>query len=116
MMEWLVGSVPVLVGWEDGGLGFMVYLHYEGALLLRGSGSKCCCDCEDEREEGVRKCHNRSRHIMLIKVIGLGHDHKHISKCFNGVMKATYNLPITTLVKSTYFHLGELFARKGTEA
>ncbi|RYR68260.1 hypothetical protein Ahy_A03g014743 [Arachis hypogaea] len=31
-----------------------------------------------------------------------------ISKCFNGVMKATCNLPITTLVKSTYFRLGEL--------
>ncbi|KAL4275581.1 hypothetical protein AHAS_Ahas20G0121500 [Arachis hypogaea] len=49
--------VPVLIGWEDGGLGFMVYLHHEGALLLWGSGSKCCCDCEDEREEGVAKSH-----------------------------------------------------------
>ncbi|MED6179357.1 hypothetical protein PIB30_116323, partial [Stylosanthes scabra] len=31
-------------------------------------------------------------------------------------MKATRNLPVTALVKSTYFRLGEFFARKGEEA
>ncbi|KAL4286201.1 hypothetical protein AHAS_Ahas19G0062500 [Arachis hypogaea] len=33
----------------------------------------------------------------------------------NVVMKATHNLSITVLVKSTYFRLDKLFARKGTE-
>ncbi|XP_025616556.1 uncharacterized protein [Arachis hypogaea] len=39
-----------------------------------------------------------------------------ISECMNAVMKAIRNLSITALVKSTYFRLGELFARKRTEA
>ncbi|RYR24994.1 hypothetical protein Ahy_B02g058618 [Arachis hypogaea] len=32
--------------------------------------------------------------------------------CINTAMKATRNLPITALVKSTYIRLGELFVRK----
>ncbi|KAL4288307.1 hypothetical protein AHAS_Ahas19G0273100 [Arachis hypogaea] len=39
-----------------------------------------------------------------------------ISECINAVMKGSRNSPITTLVKSSYFRLGELFARKGSEA
>ncbi|XP_029153244.1 uncharacterized protein [Arachis hypogaea] len=39
-----------------------------------------------------------------------------ISECINAVMKGCRNLPIMALVKSIYFRLGELFARKGSEA
>ncbi|KAL4390215.1 hypothetical protein AHAS_Ahas03G0122800 [Arachis hypogaea] len=39
-----------------------------------------------------------------------------IFECINAVMKGFRNLPITALVKSSYFCLGELFARKGSEA
>ncbi|QHO44859.1 uncharacterized protein DS421_6g174310 [Arachis hypogaea] len=39
-----------------------------------------------------------------------------ISECINAIMKGSRNSPITALVKSSYFRLGELFARKGSEA
>ncbi|XP_016204359.1 uncharacterized protein LOC107644915 [Arachis ipaensis] len=39
-----------------------------------------------------------------------------IFEFINAVMKGSRNLPITALVKSSYFHLGELFGRKGSEA
>ncbi|XP_072084703.1 uncharacterized protein [Arachis hypogaea] len=39
-----------------------------------------------------------------------------ISECINAMMTGSRNLSITSLVKSTYFWLGELFARKGSEA
>ncbi|XP_057733951.1 uncharacterized protein LOC130949170 [Arachis stenosperma] len=45
-----------------------------------------------------------------------GHMTTNISECINVVMKGSRNLPITALVKSSYFRLGELFARKGSEA
>ncbi|XP_016192045.1 uncharacterized protein LOC107632919 [Arachis ipaensis] len=45
-----------------------------------------------------------------------GHMTINISECINAVMKGSRNLPITALVKSRYFRLGELFARKGSEA
>ncbi|QHN88980.1 uncharacterized protein [Arachis hypogaea] len=45
-----------------------------------------------------------------------GHMTTNISECINAVMKDFRNFPITALVKSSYFRLGELFARKGCEA
>ena len=39
-----------------------------------------------------------------------------LSECINFVLNGTRNLLITTLVKSTYFRLVELFVRKGQEA
>ncbi|XP_016192055.1 uncharacterized protein LOC107632926 [Arachis ipaensis] len=45
-----------------------------------------------------------------------GHMTTNISECINIVMKATRNFSITSLVKSTYFSLSKLFARKGSEA
>ncbi|XP_016199032.1 uncharacterized protein LOC107639997 [Arachis ipaensis] len=45
-----------------------------------------------------------------------GHMTTNISECINVVMKGSHNLPITALVKSSYFCLSELFARKGSEA
>ncbi|XP_057733051.1 uncharacterized protein LOC130948349 [Arachis stenosperma] len=45
-----------------------------------------------------------------------GHMTTNIFKCINAVMKGSCNLPIMALVKLSYFHLGELFARKGSEA
>ncbi|QHO43511.1 uncharacterized protein DS421_5g163370 [Arachis hypogaea] len=39
-----------------------------------------------------------------------------ISECINAVIKESRNLPITAPVKSSYFRLGELFARKRSEA
>ncbi|XP_016195020.1 uncharacterized protein LOC107635991 [Arachis ipaensis] len=44
-----------------------------------------------------------------------GHMTTNISKCINTVMKGSRNFPITALVKSSYFRLGEPFARKGFE-
>ncbi|XP_027362818.1 uncharacterized protein LOC113870426 [Abrus precatorius] len=37
-------------------------------------------------------------------------------ECINSVLKGARNLPITPLVRATYFRLAELFARKGCEA
>ena len=37
-------------------------------------------------------------------------------KCVNYVLKGARNLPITILVKATYFWLAELFVGKGSEA
>ncbi|XP_057755399.1 uncharacterized protein LOC130974541 [Arachis stenosperma] len=45
-----------------------------------------------------------------------GHMMTNISECINAVMKGSRNLPITALVKSSYFCLGKLFARKSLEA
>ena len=45
-----------------------------------------------------------------------GHMMTNLSECINTVLKGIQNLPIMALVKSTYFHLVELFVRKGREA
>ncbi|RYR08022.1 hypothetical protein Ahy_B05g075557 [Arachis hypogaea] len=45
-----------------------------------------------------------------------GHMITNIYECINVVMIVTCSLLNTTLVKSTYFRLGELFAKKGIEA
>ncbi|KAL4320971.1 hypothetical protein AHAS_Ahas14G0063800 [Arachis hypogaea] len=45
-----------------------------------------------------------------------GHMTTNISECSNAVMKGSRNLPITALIKSSYFCLGKIFARKGSEA
>ncbi|KAL4293155.1 hypothetical protein AHAS_Ahas18G0099800 [Arachis hypogaea] len=45
-----------------------------------------------------------------------GHMTTNISECINTVMKGSRNFPITVLVKSSYFRLDKLFARKGAEA
>ena len=37
-------------------------------------------------------------------------------ECVNSVLKGAHNLPITALVRATYFRLTELFARKSSEA
>ncbi|KAL4304928.1 uncharacterized protein LOC107646305 [Arachis ipaensis] len=45
-----------------------------------------------------------------------GHMTANISECINAVMKGSHNLPVTALIKSSYFRLGKIFARKGSEA
>ena len=49
-----------------------------------------------------------------------GHRHGHMTtnlvECINSVLKGARNLPITALVRATYFRLAELFATKGREA
>ncbi|XP_039115839.1 uncharacterized protein LOC120251370 [Dioscorea cayenensis subsp. rotundata] len=45
-----------------------------------------------------------------------GHMTTNLAECVNSVLKGTRNLPITALVKSTYFRLAELFVRKGVHA
>ncbi|KAL4390128.1 hypothetical protein AHAS_Ahas03G0114100 [Arachis hypogaea] len=45
-----------------------------------------------------------------------GHMTTNISECINTVMKGSQNFPIMAFVKSSYFRLGELFARKSSEA
>ncbi|RYR38299.1 hypothetical protein Ahy_A09g043295 [Arachis hypogaea] len=37
-------------------------------------------------------------------------------ECINSVLKGAHNLPITTLVKATFYRLNELFTRKRAEA
>ena len=37
-------------------------------------------------------------------------------ECMNSVVKGARNLSITALVRTTYYQLAELFARKGREA
>ena len=53
-------------------------------------------------------------------VFDSGHRYGHITmnlvECINFVLKQARNLPITALVKVTYFRLEELFATKGREA
>ena len=45
-----------------------------------------------------------------------GHMTTNLSECINAVMKGTRNLPITAIVKSTYFRLAKLFVEKGSQA
>ncbi|XP_039122070.1 uncharacterized protein LOC120258686 [Dioscorea cayenensis subsp. rotundata] len=45
-----------------------------------------------------------------------GHMTTNLAECVNSVLKGTRNLPITAMVKSTYFRLAELFVRKGVQA
>ena len=45
-----------------------------------------------------------------------GHMTTNLSECINAVLKGTRNLPITALVRSTYFRLAALFVKKGKEA
>ena len=45
-----------------------------------------------------------------------GHMTTNLLECINAILKGTHNLPIMALVKPTYFHLVELFVRKGREA
>ncbi|XP_039134232.1 uncharacterized protein LOC120271624 [Dioscorea cayenensis subsp. rotundata] len=44
-----------------------------------------------------------------------GHMTTNLAECVNSVLKGTRNLPITAMVKSTYFRLAELFVRKGVQ-
>ena len=44
-----------------------------------------------------------------------GHMTTNLSKCINSALEGVHNLPITALVKSTYFRLVELFVRKRQE-
>ncbi|XP_027368384.1 uncharacterized protein LOC113874358 [Abrus precatorius] len=37
-------------------------------------------------------------------------------ECINSVLKGAHNLPITALIRATYFWLAQLFAHKGSEA
>ncbi|RYR16366.1 uncharacterized protein [Arachis hypogaea] len=41
---------------------------------------------------------------------------KNLVKCINGVLKGARNLPITALVKATFYRLNELFTRKRDDA
>ncbi|CAK8577562.1 unnamed protein product [Lathyrus sativus] len=42
-----------------------------------------------------------------------GHMATNLAKAMNSVLKATRNLPIIALVKSTYYRLGSLFGKRG---
>ncbi|XP_016178963.1 uncharacterized protein LOC107621455 [Arachis ipaensis] len=45
-----------------------------------------------------------------------GHMTTNLVECINSVLKGARNLPITALVKATFYRLNELFTRKRTEA
>ncbi|XP_029152486.1 uncharacterized protein [Arachis hypogaea] len=45
-----------------------------------------------------------------------GHMTTNISECVNSILKGVRNLPVCSLVKSSYGRLAELFVRKGREA
>ncbi|CAK8571996.1 unnamed protein product [Lathyrus sativus] len=42
-----------------------------------------------------------------------GHMTSNLAEAINSVLKATINLPITTLVQSTYYRMGSLFGKQG---
>ncbi|CAK8573294.1 unnamed protein product [Lathyrus sativus] len=42
-----------------------------------------------------------------------GHMTTNLAEALNSILKATRSLPITTLVKSTYYRLGLLFGKRG---
>ncbi|XP_072054414.1 uncharacterized protein [Arachis hypogaea] len=45
-----------------------------------------------------------------------GHMTTNLVECINSVLKGAHNLPITALVKATFYRLNELFTRKRAEA
>ncbi|RYR11147.1 hypothetical protein Ahy_B05g079633 [Arachis hypogaea] len=45
-----------------------------------------------------------------------GHMTTYLVECINSVLKGARNLPVTALVRSTFYRLNELFTRKSTEA
>ncbi|XP_016172099.1 uncharacterized protein LOC107614399 [Arachis ipaensis] len=45
-----------------------------------------------------------------------GHMNTNLVECINSVLKGVHNLPITALVKATFYRLNELFSRKRVEA
>ncbi|XP_057730529.1 uncharacterized protein LOC130945850 [Arachis stenosperma] len=45
-----------------------------------------------------------------------GHMTTNLVECINSVLKGARNLPVTALVRSTFYRLNELFTRKSTEA
>ncbi|XP_025625404.1 uncharacterized protein [Arachis hypogaea] len=45
-----------------------------------------------------------------------GHMTTNLVECINSVLKGARNLPVTTLVKATFYRLNELFTRKRAEA
>ncbi|XP_025640615.1 uncharacterized protein [Arachis hypogaea] len=45
-----------------------------------------------------------------------GHMTTNLVECINSVIKGARNLPVTTIVRSTFYRLNELFTRKSTEA
>ncbi|XP_025703408.1 uncharacterized protein [Arachis hypogaea] len=45
-----------------------------------------------------------------------GHMTTNLVECINSVLKGSHNLPITALVKATFYRLNELFTRKRAEA
>ena len=45
-----------------------------------------------------------------------GHMTTNLVECVNGVLKKSRHLPITALVKCTYYKLGTMFAKRGKEA
>ncbi|XP_057739739.1 uncharacterized protein LOC130956766 [Arachis stenosperma] len=45
-----------------------------------------------------------------------GHMTTNLVECINSILKGARNLPVTALVRSTFYQLNELFTRKSTEA
>ncbi|XP_025628660.1 uncharacterized protein [Arachis hypogaea] len=45
-----------------------------------------------------------------------GHMTTNLVKCINSVMKGSCNLPVTAIIRSTFYRLNELFTRKSAEA
>ncbi|XP_057738164.1 uncharacterized protein LOC130955342 isoform X1 [Arachis stenosperma] len=85
--------------------GFEFQYYFE---LMKSENSEMCtwanrCPLElwtQHRDEGRR----------------YGHMITNLSECVNDVLKGIRNLPITSLVRSTYYRLAELFVSKGKEA
>ena len=82
------------------------FVYYYG--LLRDENPAMCAWIDRiPKEKWTQYCDEGRR---------FGHMTTNLSECINAVLKGTRNLPITALVKSTYFRLVELFVRKGQEA
>ena len=82
------------------------FLYYYG--LLRDENPVMCSWIDKISQEKWTQYADEGRRF--------GHMTTSLSECINAILKGTRNLPITALVKSTYFRLAELFVRKRREA
>ncbi|RYR54281.1 hypothetical protein Ahy_A06g029542 [Arachis hypogaea] len=72
------------------------------------------------RRNGVGIISDRYDSISATMAKSNGHCWGHITtnlvKCINSMLKGERNIPVTALIRATYYHLNELFTRKRAEA
>ncbi|XP_072066836.1 uncharacterized protein [Arachis hypogaea] len=123
--------------------GTHMYGKYKGALLVAisqdGNGNivplafavveGCCRTVREFNVQYARLCERGEAYTQWLNRIPRqqyalafdngyrwGHMTTNLIECINGVLKGARNLPITSLVKATFYRLNELFTRKRAEA